>query len=708
MTAKLLSGYGQDHSNEESSKQRTEYTFIDLDGIRALVDSPQQVPKAQAQWIIPSSYESRVFKEQEQHGQFWMLWADLDKEPLTIEALSNGLKGLGNFDFEVYSGRSATADNQKARVLIPIVQPLSGTQWQLCQDVLNDKLVQLGAEPDIKNLGCAQLCYLPNRSADFYQSKSRRNGILLNSMLEWSSEIEAKQQAIKAQAEAIIAVRNAAQARRASIGERNHTSLIEAFNHAYDVASILIHAGYEQRGNCFRHPHSESGSYSASVKDGRVHSLSSNDPLYTNGAGGGAHDAFSAFTVLFANGNQAEALKRAGDQWLTIDGESWNTVQQRRYMQSKDEVSADHFPLLEQNNSFSFSHFALNGSSQKLREKMLEDKFILGRIAILGQSTVFYAPPNAGKTLLTIWLLKKAIESGDIQGEDVYYVNADDNYKGLVTKLGIAESCGFNMLAPGHNDFKPDLFAEYVKQMIKDGSVHGKIIILDTVKKFTDIMDKRLSTDFGKTIREFVLQGGSVIMLAHVNKHRSAENKVVFAGTSDLFDDVDCAYTLDVIKRSATGEKTVLFENFKSRGDVAQTASYCYRRVEGQDYLELLSTVRQATKDDVGQAKKAAAVEAALERNKIAIDAILDVMSDGISLKTEIINSAAERSIASKQAIKKALIEHTGKNFLDGHRWSLTIDKADNNAHIYKPLLLVRIPTICDEFEQYEIQSNGG
>ena len=53
---------------------------------------------------------------------------------------------------------------------------------------------------------------------------------------------------------------------------------------------------------------------------------------------------------------------------------------------------------------FDLNQFALNGSSAEMEQKMLEDKHILGKVALLGQATAFYAKPNAGKTLLTIWL----------------------------------------------------------------------------------------------------------------------------------------------------------------------------------------------------------------------------------------------------------------------------------------------------------------
>ena len=62
--------------------------------------------------------------------------------------------------------------------------------------------------------------------------------------------------------------------------------------------------------------------------------------------------------------------------------------------------------------------FVLNGESKNMKAQMLEDKYILGKLAILGQSTAIYAKPNAGKTLLVIWLLIESIKAGNINPDD--------------------------------------------------------------------------------------------------------------------------------------------------------------------------------------------------------------------------------------------------------------------------------------------------
>ena len=83
--------------------------------------------------------------------------------------------------------------------------------------------------------------------------------------------------------------------------------------------------------------------------------------------------------------------------------------------------------------------YSITGYSEDLRKQMLEDIFILNDIALLGQWTTIYAAPNTGKTLITLWLLKEAIDDRGLNGDLIFYVNADDNFRGIVEKTELAE-----------------------------------------------------------------------------------------------------------------------------------------------------------------------------------------------------------------------------------------------------------------------------
>lgn len=191
-TEHFVSGQGQYHSNEPGAKKRKPYLVVTLADIRAMVDSPPSVPKENGRWFIPSTLPSRTFDEQRDNGEFWLLWADLDKDPRPLAEVADAVlyDVVDLHDFEVYASRSARPDYQKGRIFIPLASPLSGADWLLCQKVFNDKLEALGFTPDRKSEGCGQLCYLPNRG-EFYESHNMRSGALFDPLTAWRDEIEA-------------------------------------------------------------------------------------------------------------------------------------------------------------------------------------------------------------------------------------------------------------------------------------------------------------------------------------------------------------------------------------------------------------------------------------------------------------------------------------------------------------------------------------
>lgn len=327
--------------------------------------------------------------------------------------------------------------------------------------------------------------------------------------------------------------------------------------------------------------------------------------------------------------------------------------------------------------------FVMNGSAKEMEENMLDDKFVLGCLAILGQWTLWYAPPNVGKTLLFLWLLINAIKRGEIDPKDVYYINADDHHKGLIQKLKLAETHGFNLLAPGYNGFRPEMLFAILSAMVLQDKAHGKILILDTTKKFTDLMDKKKGSAFGESVRQFIMHGGTVISLAHTNKHRNDDGNLIYAGTSDLVDDCDATYILDEVSADkATGIKTVRFINFKARGDNALEAVYEYNFTEGLSYQQRLDSVRSLSPVETDAAVKRRALDAMLERNREAVDAIIATIRAGTTKKTELIKAAMDTSCLSKPVVMRALKEHSGNSVADYQYWHVNVEV--KNTHIYQ------------------------
>lgn len=700
----FCSGFGQFHSNEETADIKKHYVTIGWDEIRDLVDNPQQVDKTQAQWLIPSTLLSRASKTQEANGVFWLSWADIDTNPVAIAGIAEIIERLipGN-DFEIYTSKSATQDNPKCRVLIPFNKPLCWADWSLCQEILSEHLQTNGIEPDRSSERPAQLCYLPNRGA-FYDSKSKRGGIFFEPLTVWADAIESKKLEEQKQAEELEILRKASITRKEALKLHSNTSaypsLIDAFKACYTVEDILLKAGYAQhprKKSLFRHPNSESGSYSASIKEGRVHSLSSNDPLFTGGNGGGAHDAFSAFAVLFHHNDERAALKDAGDNWLMIGTESWNTVKQREYAQQKqqdqntlgDWMGGDDKPDNEQGNDFSFANFNITEGLEIMRKRMLTDVFVMDGVALLGQLTAIYAPPNTGKTLLTIRMLIDSAKAGRIDPQNVFYINADDTFSGLITKGDIFKEHGLRLIAPGINGFEVKRFSHYLDQLIKDGKAHGVIIVLDTLKKFSDLMDKSNISRFMVIARKFAAHGGTMIMLGHTNKRRDGEKKLIVGGTSDVVDDSDCAFVIDA-KPTGLGDttKTIIFENIKCRGDVEREICFSYSIESGKTYAEKLDSVMKHSQSDLNEARKRIEQDELREKDSFVIELIQEAIRGGIVRKTEII-VAARRGGAGHHTKVRAVIDR-----YQGKLWGFTV--AGDNAHVY---YLIGGQSTAEEYE---------
>ena len=352
---KLCSGFGV-----KTIKGKKPTLTIVWTDVQRLVDKPTELPKDQAQWLIPSSYFSRLHKEQEQHGNYWLCAFDFDKNPPQIPELAKITREIleeqcfSCCDFELYNTNSATLDNPKSRLFIPLTESLNFKEWLLLQQVIATKFEQRGIVKDGSLERAGQVSFLPNGKVGkdvtkedkvtgthivigkrIYSSASERNSGALNPEL-FREEMNALSDDLQRQEDELKAEKDKALATRSMIKKpvnRDKEKLFDAFNECYDLASLLTANGYAQRGNRFRHPNSESGSFSASIKDRRVHTLSTSDPLYTGGKG--AHDAFSAFTVLEHGGNKDAAKIYAGDNLLFIGNESWNKVVHREFAQNK-------------------------------------------------------------------------------------------------------------------------------------------------------------------------------------------------------------------------------------------------------------------------------------------------------------------------------------------------------------------------------------
>ena len=219
------------------------------------------------------------------------------------------------------------------------------------------------------------------------------------------------------------------------------------------------------------------------------------------------------------------------------------------------------------------------------------------------------------------------------------------------------------------------------------------VFVLDTLKKFVDLMEKSKQSEFGKTAREFVLAGGTLIALAHVNKHKDAMGQSISAGTTDIGDDADCVFVMDVLRKTDVGEQVVIFRMKKARGDVANERTFKFTRTQGQSYREIFDSIELIGEDEKRRAIEEQTTAAQEEKDRMAIDAMrwLLLQAKKPMLKTELIEKAREQG-QSRYHLSKAFTRWIGVH------WTTT--KAERNGHI---VTLISQPTPRDVTDDFEV-----
>lgn len=326
-----------------------------------------------------------------------------------------------------------------------------------------------------------------------------------------------------------------------------------------------------------------------------------------------------------------------------------------------------------------FHKHSLIGEGEKLLAKAIDTEPLLGEFLMFGQSSVVYAKPNAGKTLCIMRLVQDAVEQGRVHPDDVIYINADDSGKGLAEKVRLLESIGVHMLAPNYKGFKASQFMDLLIKSAEDGSARGRIIIIDTLKKFTNLMDKGRSSEFAQVCREFVMMGGTIIALGHTAKTPNADGSPRYQGTTDILEDFDAGYVAEAMS-SASGadERIIRFKREKSRADSPEVVGYAYSNQQGLTYAEKLASVRPVYPEEL----EGHSIDFDQLRDEEVIALIRSYLSQGhghVGLDRMVKAMAADGDVSRAQA-HRILERYTGSD-PEKHLWNY--DKGARGKRTY-------------------------
>lgn len=301
----FISGNGQYWTD----KNGYQYSALNYDDVVIMANNPVDIEKSKAPWLIPSSLPSRSHEEQKQNGAYSALWVDIDDNKIGFDGIVSAANEILNSGFVAYLTKSATPDNEKMRIIVPIVCAIKPKTWQLAQQVFIDKMASRGIECDKVSTRTAQLCYLPNKG-EHYRHKIN-NAAAFNPTV-WEADIKAiinRQVALKEDLEVHRQASRQKQLDRAASGKQ---SPIEAYNQAYPVEQNLSYYGYIKKGSRYLSPNSGSKTPGVVIKGERW--LSSHDSdsgigrPYESGTSG---DSFDLFTYYEHNNDKDKALKAA-------------------------------------------------------------------------------------------------------------------------------------------------------------------------------------------------------------------------------------------------------------------------------------------------------------------------------------------------------------------------------------------------------------
>ena len=234
----------------------------------------------------------------------------------------------------------------------------------------------------------------------------------------------------------------------------------------------------------------------------------------------------------------------------------------------------------------------------------------------------------------------------------VYYINADDkNKRAISVKQKLLASHGIQQLAPGWNRFEPYMLPTMLKTAINDGTASNTIIILDTLKKFADLLDTKSINRLNRQLENFAAAGGTVVANGQRTKIKMSMASI-FKGT-DVRDDWHCAW-LGTPLGTENGVDRTSFYNLKARGDVPETVTFTYRRAR-DDYESMFESVERVPADEEEQNSLRARLIRETELQREVVDAIKESIRSGASTKTVLIDQVRASAGESRAHIRPYL-----------------------------------------------------
>ncbi len=176
-------------------------------------------------------------------------------------------------------------------------------------------------------------------------------------------------------------------------------------------------------------------------------------------------------------------------------------------------------------------------------QKMADAEFLYPNMIVRGHLGAYVAPANGGKTAIFLYICEKL----SAMGLKVLYINVDGSPGDLKRHHKHAKQYGYKVIAPDACDGKSveDVIKKFHAIANSNERCDDYVFIVDTLKKFVDVIDKRQAKGFYNLARSLSVRGATVCFLGHCNKYKDDEGNSIYEGTADLRNDLDEMIYLD-------------------------------------------------------------------------------------------------------------------------------------------------------------------
>jgi len=285
-----------------------------------------------------------------------------------------------------------------------------------------------------------------------------------------------------------------------------------------------------------------------------------------------------------------------------------------------------------------------------------------------GQLFILVGVGGSGKTTIMEYICSR------IPG-NVYYFNMDTSSTHIPEARQRAEVGNYYLLCP---DLKGgiDQVVDDLKTINREGADLSDVtIVLDTLKKIMDMVNKGDIKRLMKVLRSLTAKGATVIGLGHTNKYSNEDGWPNYEGTGDLRNDCDAMACL-IHARKANDPDTIItsvywgeqgWPHAKDRGEV-EPITWVIDRSDNRKVTELETWVDTKRLND----------------EQIQLEQAGDIVTDiaqFLAEKSEGANqSQVVEAMSSIPHSRRQVLKHLG--MYEGRLWSLKAIK-ELNAKVY-------------------------